>query len=266
MKMLEQLAASSKDFVIDLLGALILLVVGLKLISMLTKFLKKEHKFSKLDASAKGFIVSLINIGLKILLFVTCATVLGVPTTSLVTIIGSCALAVGLALQGGLSNLAGGLMILIFKPFKVGDYINTHNDEGKVKSINIFYTTLTTLDNKEVMLPNGGLSNAPIINYTVNGIRRVDLEFSVSYNSDIKKVKKTILEVVEKNKLVLQEEEKTIRLKTHGDSSLVFVTRVWTKTENFFDVEFDLKEEVKEAFDKEHIEIPYPQLDVHMNK
>src|SRR5574344_1453612 len=181
MKFLEQLLASSKDFVIHAIGAILVIIVGLKLINILTKFLKKEHKFSKLDVSAKGFIISLMNLGLKILLFITAATILGIPTTSLVTIIGSCALAIGLALQGGLSNLAGGLMILIFKPFKVGDYINTHSDEGVVKSINIFYTTLVSLDNKVIMIPNGDLSNAPVINYTENESRRIDLEFCVSY-------------------------------------------------------------------------------------
>ena len=262
-KIIDNILSSSTNFIIDLICAILILVIGLKIVGMIEKALKKEHKFTKLDVSAKGFIVSIISIALKILVFVTAATILGVPTTSIVTIIGSSALAIGLALQGGLSNLAGGLMILIFRPFKVGDYIDTGSNEGTVKTISMFYTTLTTVDNKDVMLPNGNLTNSSIVNYSANKTRRVDLEFCVSYDSDIKKVKKVINSVISKHDKILQDEEITIRLIKHADSSLVFVTRVWTKTEDYWTVKFDLLENVKEAFDKNKIEIPFPQLDVH---
>ena len=173
---------------------------------------------------------------------------------------------IGLALQGGLSNIAGGLMILIFKPFKVGDYIQTQGLEGTVKSITMFYTTITTIDNKVIQLPNGNLSNSNIVNFSYNKNRRVDLEISVSYNTDIEKVKKVINKIIENHELILQEEEKLIRLKTHADSALIFTLRVWTKTENYWSVYFDLMESIKKEFDKNKIEIPYKQIDVHLDK
>lgn len=262
-KILENLTHNSFDFLIDLLIALLVLIVGFRLVKLLEKYLKKEHRFNKMDITAKDFIIGIVSVALKVLLFVIAATIVGIPTTSLITIIGSSALAIGLALQGGLSNLAGGLMILLFRPFKVGDYIETSTKEGTVKSISMFYTTLTTPDNKEIQLPNGNLSNNDITNYSANKERRVDLEFSVAYDSKIDKVKKVLSSVVDKNELIIQDKEKIIRLLKHGDSSLVFVLRVWTKTEDYWNTLYDLEEKVKEAFDKNNIEIPYPQLDIH---
>ena len=167
-KVLENLIEGASDLLIKLLISLVVLVIGFRLISLLEKTLKKEHKLKALDASAKGFVISFIVISLKILLFVIVLSIIGVPMASLVTIVGSGAVAIGLALQGGLSNIAGGLMILIFKPFKVGDYILVNNLEGTVKSITMFYTTITTIDNKIIQLPNGNLSNSNIVNYSAN--------------------------------------------------------------------------------------------------
>ena len=183
---------------------------------------------------------------------------------SLVTIIGSCAVAIGLALQGGLSNIAGGLMILIFKPFKVGDFISTNGYEGTVKSITMFYTTIVTIDNRSVQLPNGNLSNSNIVNLTSNKERRVDIDLSVSYNSDIEKVKKVVNKVMDNHKLILQDKEKFIRLNKHEESALIFTLRAWVNTSDYWTVYFDLMEEIKNEFDKNNIEIPYNQLDVHM--
>ena len=185
---------------------------------------------------------------------------------SLITVVGSCAVAIGLALQGGLSNIAGGLMLLIFKPFKVGDYISSNGLEGFVKSITMFYTTILTTDNKTIQLPNGTLSNSSITNYSANEKRRVDINLSVAYDSDIDKVKKVVNSVIEKHELILQDEDKFIRLKTHGESSLGFVLRVWVKTEDYWTVYFDLMETIKKEFDKNGIQIPYNQFDVHMIK
>ena len=183
---------------------------------------------------------------------------------SIVTIVGSCAVAIGLALQGGLSNIAGGLMLLIFKPFKVGDFISTNGMDGTVKTISIFYTTIVTVDNKIIQLPNGALSNSNIINYSANKTRRVDLDISVSYDSDIEKVKKVLTKILDNQELVLQEEEKFVRLKSHGSSALVFTVRSWVETPNYWTVYFDLMETIKKEFDKNKIEIPYEQVDVHM--
>ena len=157
-------------------------------------------------------------------------------------------------------------MILIFKPFKVGDYIEVSGKEGTVKSITMFYTTITTFDNKLIQLPNGSLSNSNITNYTANKKRRVDIDISVSYSSDIDKVKKVINELISKNELVLQEENNYVKLSKHDDSALVFAVRVWTKTENYWDLYFDLMESIKKTLDKNKIEIPFPQMDVHINK
>ena len=265
-KVLENLITGASDLLIKILISLIILVIGFRLISLLEKSLKKEHKLKALDESAKGFVISFVVISLKILLFVIILSIIGVPMASLVTIVGSCAVAIGLALQGGLSNIAGGLMILIFKPFKVGDYISVDNLEGTVKSITMFYTTVTTIDNKIIQLPNGNLSNSNIINYSYNRKRRVDIDVSVSYNTDIDKVKKVLNSIIDKHELILADEDKVVRLKTHADSALVFTLRVWTKTEDYWNVYFDLMESIKKELDKNKIEIPYKQVDVHIDK
>ena len=261
---LEELLNKGFYLCIDILIAFIVLVVGLKLISILNKVLKKHHKIERLDPIVKSFTISGITICLKILLVVGVISIVGFPTTSLITIIGSCGVTIGLALQGGLSNLAGGIIILLFKPFKEGDYIESNGKEGKVKNINIFYTTITTYDNKNIELPNGTLSNSNITNYTANPERRLDLEFEVDYNTKIDKVKKVIKEVIDNEELILKDEPVTIRLIKHGSSSLVFAVNVWTKTENYYDVLFNLEENIKETFDKNKIEVPYSQLDVHL--
>lgn len=266
MESIEKLLNNAFDLCINILLAVIIILVGLKLIKLLEKGLRKEHKLTKLDPSVKGFVISIVSIALKILLFVVAASIVGIPTTSFITIIGSCGLAIGLAIQGGLSNLAGGVMILIFKPFKVGDYIESNSKEGTVKSITMFYTTLTTIDNKEIQIPNGNLTSSNITNYTANPERRLDLEFSVSYDTKIDKVKKIINKVIEEEELILKDKDIIVRLIRHADSSLVFTVRVWVKSENYFNVMFNLEENIKEAFDKNKIEIPYPQIDIHTKK
>ena len=265
-KHLEKLTNIGIDLGIKLLAGLVVLIIGCKIINLLVKFLRKEHKHSKLDASVKGFLVSFVNVALKVLLFVTVLGIIGIPMTSLITILGSAAVAIGLALQGGLSNLAGGLLLLIFKPFKIGDYIETMGHEGIVKSISLFYTTINTIDNRVVQIPNGGLSNSSITNYSALKTRMINQVISVSYNSDIEKVKKVINDVIQKLDLVLKDEPIMIRVKTHNTSSLDFVVRFWTETPNYWSVYFDFMEQVKIAFDKNKISIPYQQMDVHITK
>lgn len=261
--MFKDLLEKAFDLGIQLIIALIVLFIGFKIIKKIEKDLKKEHKMSKIDASVKSFLISLISISLKLLLFVVAASIVGIPTTSFITILGSASIAIGLALQGGLSNLAGGVMILLFKPFKVGDYIESGDKQGTVKSITMFYTNLVTLDNRIIHLPNGTLSNNTIINYNANPQRRLDLEFNVSYDTKIDKVKKVINEVLDKSEYVLQDKEKIVRLFKHADSSLTFAVKGWIKSENYWDALYELEENIKEAFDKNNIEIPYPQLDIH---
>lgn len=265
-KFLEKLVDGCIDISAKLLLAVVILAIGSKIIKIVENNLRKENKLKHLDASVKGFLISFISITSKIVLFIAILHILGVPTASIITVFGSCAVAIGLALQGGLSNIAGSLMILIFKPFKVGDYIEVSGKEGTVKSITMFYTTITTFDNKLIQLPNGSLSNSNITNYTANKKRRVDIDISVSYSSDIDKVKKVINELISKNELVLKEENNYVKLSKPDDSALVFAVRVWTKTENYWDLYFDLMESIKKTLDKNKIEIPFPQMDVHINK
>lgn len=263
-EIIKNLSVKSSDLLVKVILALIVMIIGYRIVNALEKRLKKPGKFSRLDASVKSFIISFITIALKILLMIIVLSIVGVPMASLVTIVGSCAVAIGLALQGGLSNIAGGLMILIFKPFKVGDFINSNGMEGTVKSITMFYTTLVTVDNKVIQLPNGNLSNSNITNYSANEKRRVDINLSVSYSSDIDKVKKVINDVINKHKLILEDEDKFVRLTKHDESALVFTLRVWALTKDYWTVYFDLLEDIKKEFDKNGIEIPFNQLDVHM--
>lgn len=266
-KMLEKLIEGGTDLCIKLAISIIILLIGNKIIKTIEKVLKKEKKFSKLeDPSVKSFVISFITISLKLLLFVTVLSIVGIPMTSLITILGSCAVAVGLALQGGLSNLAGGIMLLIFKPFTIGDYIETNGKEGTVKSISLFYTTIVGIDNITIQLPNGTLSNSNITNYTANKTRMLNIVYDVSYNSDIDKVKKVLREVLDDEEKILKDEPIRIAVKSHKDSSIGIVFRAWTLTSDYWDVYFRIMENVKKAFDKNGIEIPYPQMDVHMKK
>jgi small conductance mechanosensitive channel len=263
---INNLSNKSVDFVLKIIAALVVLLVGFKIVNVIDKKLKKTNRFSKIDSTAKTFLISFANISVKVVIIIVVLSIVGVPMASLVTLVGSCAVAIGLALQGGLSNIAGSLMILIFKPFKVGDFISANGMDGTVKAITMFYTTITTIDNRVIQLPNGALSNSNIINFSANPKRRVDIDLSVSYNSDIDKVKKIIMDVINKQKLILADEEKFVRLRLHAESALVFTLRVWTKTQDYWTVYYDLMEQIKKEFDKNNIEIPYNQLDVHMIK
>lgn len=261
--MFKELLEKAFDLGIQLLIAILVLIVGFRIIRIIEKSLKKDNKLTKIDKTIKTFLISLLSMSLKIVLLIASASIAGIPTTSFITILGSIGLAVGLSLQGGLSNLAGGVMILMFKPFKVGDYIESNSKEGSVKAITMFYTTLITVDNKIIQIPNGILSNNTIVNYTRNPERRLDLEFNVAYNSKIDKVKKVINQVIDKSEYVILDKERIVRLSNHADSSLTFVVKVWVQKEDYWNTKYELMENIKEAFDKNKIEIPYPQLDVH---
>ena len=266
-KMLEKLIEGGTDLCIKLVISIIILLIGNKIIKVVENMLKKEKKFSKLeDPSVKSFVISFITISLKLLLFVTVLSIIGIPMTSLITILGSCAVAVGLALQGGLSNLAGGIMLLIFKPFTIGDYIEANGKEGTVKSISLFYTTIVGIDNVVTQLPNGTLSNSNITNYNACKKRMLNITYDVSYDSDIDKVKKVLQEVIDEEDKIIKDDPIRIAVKSHNDSSIGIVFRAWTLTSDYWDVYFRVMENVKKKFDKNGIEIPYPQMDVHMKK
>lgn len=250
-----------------IVGAVLILFIGFRLCKWLLKILKKTKAFEKIDAGVQTFLFSLLNIVLKIMIVLSAVTLLGVPMTNFVALLASAGVAIGASLQGSLSNLAGGIMILIFKPFKVGDYIDTAEGSGTVTEVTILYTILTTPDNRRIVIPNGAISNEAITNYSYHDVRRLDLAFSVSYDADIEVVKALLLEKAREHSLVLTEPDVPFcRLTEHGQSSLNFALRVWVKSEDYWQVNFDLKENIKKALDEKGIEIPYPQLDVHLDR
>ena len=252
------------SFGIKLLGSIIILVVGIKCISWLSKWIRTSPKADKLDNSLRSFLASFLKIVMYIILVITIAMILGVPATSFITILASCGVAIGLALQGSLSNFAGGLMILFFKPFKVGDYIEASGESGTVAEISVVYTELLTTDNKRITVPNGTLTNSVIKNYSSEKLRRVDLTFSVAYDSDDQKVKEIINNVIEAQPQALKDPAPFVHLSEHGNSALVYTVRIWCNSADYWTVYFDTIESVKTAFDKNNISIPYPQMDVHI--
>lgn len=247
-----------------ILYAALIIIIGLKLIKFFAKRCEKAKWYRRIDKSVAHFIVSSVNVILKVLVFVSAALVLGVPATSFVAILTSAGVAIGLALQGSLSNFAGGLMILIFKPFRVGDYIESAEVSGTVQDISIFYTVLITPDNKTIHCPNGALSNTHVTNYSEQETRRVDVPVSVSYDADVQTVKRLLLETAAANTMILPEQPPFVRLSECADSSLDFTVRVWCKNADYWTVKFDLTESIQAALVTAGIEIPYPQMDIHV--
>ena len=264
-KILNNLGEYATSLGLKLLGAILVLIVGFKFVKWLKKWIRVSPKLDRLDGGLRSFLSSFGSIILYILIIITVATILGVPTTSFITLLASCGVAIGLALQGSLSNFAGGLMILFFKPFKIGDFIEASGESGTVAEISVVYTEILTPDNKRITIPNGTLTNSVIVNYSAEKIRRVDLNFSTSYDCDIDKVSDILNEIVNNHPLVLKEPEPFVKLASHGESALNYVVRVWVESENYWTVNFDLVENVKKAFDQNGISIPYPQLDIHVN-
>ncbi len=250
---------------LKLIGAILLLVIGFKVVNIFSKKMQKTKLYGKLEPTARTFLKSLAVIGLKILLVISAAIIVGVPMASMVAVIGSAGLAIGLALQGSLSNIAGGFIILVFKPFKVGDFIITVDASGTVEAINLFYTKIVTPDNKVVMVPNSIISNQSLTDVSTKEQRRVDLTFNTSYKCNVEEVKNLLLRQAVNHPLSLKTPEPEAWLNEHGVNSLTFVLRVWCKNEDYWQVYFALVESVKKAFDENGIEIPYQQVDVHID-
>ena len=259
---LEKLGSLLTDGGFKLLGSAVLFIVCWKLIGLLIKIIKKDKRFAKVDPGAQSFLLSCVSVILKVLLVLTVAANLGVPMTNVAAIVG---LAVGLALQGSLSNFAGGIMILIFHPFRVGDYIESGGKEGTVKSLSLMSTVLTTPDNKDVIIPNGSLINSVITNFSTEKNRRVDLEFTVALGTDTERVKKILSILAEKHELVLSDPAPMVRLTRNEGNGHVFTLRVWVEKENYWNVRFDLLEQAKEAFEKLEIRVPCPKMNVLMD-
>ncbi|WBX71419.1 mechanosensitive ion channel family protein [Tenacibaculum retecalamus] len=257
-KYLDQIQNLLVEYSPKALTALVLLIVGLFAIKMIVKVSKKVMNKQHVDLTLQKFLGDLLSWSLKALLFVTVVSQLGVATTSFAAIIGAAGLAVGLALQGSLSNFAGGALIMIFKPFKIGDLIEAQGIKGVVKEIQIFTTQLNTAGNKLAIIPNGTLSNGNIINYTAEGKLRVDLTFGVSYDADIKQSKEVLMQVLTANPKVLKDPAPSVNVSELADSSVNFAVRPWVNVADYWDVYFETTENVKLALDKAGIEIPYP--------
>lgn len=246
--------------------AVIFMVVCFKLVKLLLRILRKSFERSKLDPSVAGFFISAVKIVLNVLIVLTAASIVGFQITSFITILGTAGVTLGLALQGSLSNLAGGLLILILKPFRVGDYIvenNTHC-EGTVVSIDIFYTRLITFDNKSVVIPNGNISNTSLVNVTEHDMRRVDIPFSVAYDSDMEKVKRVTIETIKDVDGYLPDEQILFYIDEFADSGINMYVKFYATIDKFFDAKWDAMWKLKKAFDENDIEIPFNQMDVHM--
>lgn len=250
-----------------LIKALLVFIVGRFLISMINKLVQRVLLKRNIDPSIKTFVGSLIHIILMILLIVSVVGALGVQTASFAALLASAGVAIGMALSGNLSNFAGGLIILIFKPYKVGDFVEAQNLSGTVREIQIFHTVLTTPDNKVIYIPNGSLSSSAVINYSYQQVRRIDWTFGVEYGTDYAKVKGVLEEILAKDERILQEPAAPfIAMSQLADSSVNYVVRVWVNSPDYWNVYYDITRIVYERFNAEGIGFPFPQLTIHQAK
>lgn len=242
-------------------------LMGTQLIKLAGRILKKALARARVDEGAVKFIDSFVRYGLYFLLLITIASWLGVDAASILALLGSVSVAIGLAVQGSLSNLAGGMLLLILKPFSVGDYVRDGlGNEGTVTAVDVFYTQLTTPDNKIIVLPNGALANGCITNFTKCRMRRIDISVSIAYQADIAQAKEVLFRVLEQEEGILPEEEKRVFVEQLGDSGIVLTVRGWTLNENFWESKWRLTEKIKYALDEAGIIIPFPQMDVHLDR
>lgn len=247
-----------------LLIAAVVLVVGLILTKISVKLLSKGLSKTKLELTVIKFTSQIAKIALYVLLVTIVLSILGIPATSIITVIGTAGVAIGLALKDSLSNVAGGFLLLLTRPFKIGDYIISNGVEGTVAQISVLHTRLNSSTNQAIFVPNGQVINAVVVNNSGNATRRVDFKFCISYNNDYGKAHDIIMKILCAHPLVHKSPEPLVRMLEHGDSSIVIAARVWTDTGNYWSVHFDIMEQVRAAFIENDIEIPYNQLDVHV--
>jgi small conductance mechanosensitive channel len=261
---LQPLLEKAPEFGMNLLYAILILVFGRILVGFVRNIAVKVMRKSKVDETLIGFSSSLGYIGLMTMVIIAAISKLGVQTTSFVAVLGAAGLAVGLALQGSLSNFAAGVLMIIFKPIKVGDFIEGAGVTGKVLEISIFTTVLATPDNKKVIVPNAKLAGDNIKNYAANGTRRVDLSVGISYNDDMQKARDLLLDMLTNDERVLQDPAPFVGVSELGDSSVNLTVRPWVKADAYWDVFFDMNQRMKEVLDENDISIPFPQQDVHI--
>jgi small conductance mechanosensitive channel len=251
---------------LKLLAALATLAIGLYIVKMIINVMARMMERNDTDPSLRGFVSSLVSILLKVMVYITALGMLGVEMTSFVAIMGAAGLAVGLALSGTLQNFAGGVMILLFKPYKVGDVIEAQGYTGAVKEIQIFVTILTTPDNKTVLIPNGPLATSALINYSTQPTRRVDWTIGIAYGDDLDKAYEVINKLIAADERILKDPEPFVALSALADSSVNIVVRAWVNAPDYWSVFFKMNEEVYRTFGKEGLSIPFPQMDVHVHK
>jgi small conductance mechanosensitive channel len=251
---------------INILFAIAIFVIGKAVVKAIVSVSRKIMKKTEMDDMLTNFLLSIINIVLMLFVIVAALNRLGVNTASLVALLGAAGLAIGLSLQDSLKNFAAGVMIILFKPFKLGDFVEAGGAIGIVEKITIFSTQFKTGDNKEIIVPNGSIYGGMIINYSAKETRRIDLVFGIGYEDDIKKAKEIIMDILKSDERILKEPEPTVALGELADSSVNFNVRPWVKSSDYWSVRSDILEKIKIAFDGNGISIPYPQLDIHLNK
>ncbi|MBR5410341.1 MAG: mechanosensitive ion channel [Clostridia bacterium] len=264
---LKKLLTMLEEFAVTyggrLLIALVVLIVGFKLINAAVRKLKAAKAMQKIEPSARQFLLAVMNVVLKIIVGITALAIMGVPMTSIIAVVGSCGLAIGLALQGSLANIAGGFVLMLTRPFKVGDFLKFNDTTGTVEEIGIFHTKILTIDNRRVVVPNATISNSTLVNFFALPESRVDLTFTASYSDDVDKVERVLLNVCDRNEKIMKDPAPFARVSAHKDSAIEYTVRAWVNSADYWQVCFDLQHDVKRAFDENGITIPFPQVDVH---
>lgn len=251
-------------FLVKIIVCIVIYIIGKNVIGWVVKTVRSMLLRTKMQTGAATFIVSMLKIFLYLILIFGIAMQFGVKESSVAALVASGGVAIGLALQGGLSNLAGGFLILLFQPFEVGDYILAQGEEGTVQKIEILYTTLHTIDNRKVIIPNGNLANNVIVNATGADRRKLDITVGISYEDDISKAKQVLLQIIERSEYVIREQEAQVFVSELGDSSVVMGLRCWVRTEQYLPALWQMNEEIKNEFDRAGLHIPFPQMDVHV--
>lgn len=260
--MFEKMEELLIEYGLKLLVFLVVLFVGWNLAKYFVRLLEKNLKKSKIDVSIHGFLLTMVSFLLKLVVLITGATILDVPMTSFIAMLSAAGLAVGLALKDSLSNFAAGILLLVTRPFSVGDFIESSSVSGTVLSIEILYTALNTADNKRVMVPNNHLATSHIINYSIEPYRRIDKIYSVAYGTDVKKIKEILMNIVISNEKILEDRGVMLGVSKHSESSVDFDLKVWVKREDYFEVSYGLNETVIQVFEEQGIRIPYPHREI----
>jgi len=262
----EKLTGLAMAWAPKLAGALLVLVIGLWIIKLFTRGLKKMLSRRNVDPSLLSFVVSFLGALLRILLIISVMGMVGIQMTSFIALLGAAGLAIGMALSGTLQNFAGGVIILIFRPFNVGDYIEAQGHAGIVRDITIFTTHLTTVDNKVIILPNGPLATNDLVNYTKEGTRRIDWTFGIAYGDKIEDFKRAMTDFIKEDERIFSDPEPFIGLSELADSSVNLAVRVWARTSDYWGIFFDMNEKVYTRFPDYNLNIPFPQLDIHLHQ